>query len=80
MSGFDFDHLDSADSVTMPNEDAEEAETAGTGNSNDRLLFFAKDATEYKSWKKWVEAHLADIEDKVAAKRLGPILCVWARS
>ena len=50
-------------------------EQRNKGETNDRLPFSTKDAREWKDWRKWVEAHIADIEDRVTPKRLRPMLC-----
>lgn len=70
MSHFDFGELEGSTMETNQNE----TEGQGGGNSNDRRLFFAKDQQEWKEWSKWVDAHLADTEEKVNPKRWGPML------
>ena len=71
--GFDFDDLGEAEAdsvVHMPEEET------GGGGSKETLLFSNKDAAEWRSWKKWVEAHIADLEEhgKLKPKALGPML------
>ena len=73
---FDFDSLgeQGVHSTVIPEGSssgpAEEEHNTQRGQTNDRLLFYAKDARAWKDGKKWVEAHNADIEDRVAPKHL----------
>ena len=65
---FDFTELDSMN--TTPAAGNAQAHQGG-GEDGDRekiLLFDGKNLEDYADWKRWAEAHLLDLDDRITIK------------